>query len=98
VSSYLRDVEQAVDYYAREAGERVALEFLEELRRAYRFIANAPAAGSPFHGQALNLQSLRSRILQRYPYIIFYIECQDHIDVWRVLHAQRDIPASLQGY
>jgi toxin ParE1/3/4 len=27
---------------------------------------------------------------------VFYIERDDHIDVWRVLHAQRDIPALMR--
>lgn len=27
-----------------------------------------------------------------YPYLVFYIKHPDHIDVWRVLHGQRDIP------
>ena len=31
-----------------------------------------------------------------YPYLIFYIERDGHVDVWRVLHALRDIPAWLQ--
>jgi toxin ParE1/3/4 len=30
------------------------------------------------------------------PYLIFYIDRDDHVDVWRVLHAQRDIPARLR--
>jgi plasmid stabilization system protein ParE len=32
----------------------------------------------------------------RYPYLVFYIERPDHIDVWRVLHGQRDVPAWMQ--
>jgi hypothetical protein len=31
----------------------------------------------------------------RYPYLVFYVERSDHIDIWRVLHGQRDIPAWL---
>jgi toxin ParE1/3/4 len=27
---------------------------------------------------------------------VFYVERHDHIDVWRVLHGQRDIPAWMQ--
>jgi toxin ParE1/3/4 len=27
---------------------------------------------------------------------VFYVERPDHIDVWRVLHGQRDIPAWMQ--
>jgi len=34
-------------------------------------------------------------MLARYPYLVFYVEHADHIDVWRVLDARRDIPAWL---
>ena len=27
------------------------------------------------------------------PHLVFYVECPDHIDVWRMLHGRRDIPA-----
>ena len=43
----------------------------------------------------LDLPGLRFRMLKRYPYIVFYVERDDHIDVWRVLHGQRDIPSWL---
>lgn len=45
----------------------------------------------------LNLPDLRSWALSRYPYLIFHIERPDHIDVWRVLHSKRDIPAWMQA-
>jgi toxin ParE1/3/4 len=32
-----------------------------------------------------------------YPHLIFYIERDDHVDVWRVLHGQRDIPQVRRG-
>ena len=41
----------------------------------------------------LNLPGLRVWQLARYPHLVFYMERPDHIDVWRVLHGQRDIPA-----
>ncbi|RVH02752.1 type II toxin-antitoxin system RelE/ParE family toxin, partial [Sinorhizobium meliloti] len=31
-----------------------------------------------------------------YPYLIFYRDQPDHVDVWRVLHAKRDIPQWMQ--
>ena len=34
--------------------------------------------------------------LRRYPYLVFYVEREDHLDVWRVLHAQRGIPGWMQ--
>ena len=91
-----RDVEDAIDHYAQEAGGDVALGFIESLEDAYRQIVRHPAAGSPFWAHELNLPGLRSRSLKRYPYLVFYIERDDHIDVWRVLHGQRDIPTWMQ--
>jgi len=89
------DVEAAVDYYTSEAGLEVALRFIDEIGQAYRAIGSRPATGSPRHGHELKLPGLRSRKLKRFPYLVFYVERADHIDVWRVLHAQRDMAAWL---
>jgi len=91
-----RDVEIAVDFYATEAGEAVALRFVDAVETAYGAISRHPATGSPRYGHELNLPGLRSRLLNGYPFLIFYIERDSFVDVWRVLHAQRDIPAWLQ--
>ena len=48
------------------------------------------------HLHELALPGLCGRKLKRYPHLVFYIEHGDHIDIWRVLHAQRDIPAWMQ--
>ncbi|MBL6614931.1 MAG: type II toxin-antitoxin system RelE/ParE family toxin [Reyranella sp.] len=87
-----RDVEEAIDYYAREAGADVATGLIDALQAAYRFVGEHPAAGPPRYANELGLPGLRSRLLKGYPYIVFYVERDDHIDVWRVLHAHRDIP------
>jgi toxin ParE1/3/4 len=87
------DVDDALAYYLGEAGEAVALGFLDALEAAYRRIAGSPAAGSPRYAHELNLPGLRSRALTKYPYLILYIEQPDRILLWRVLHAQRDIPS-----
>ena len=55
-----------------------------------------PATGSPRHAHELNLAGLRSWPLTRYPFLVFYIEQADHIEVWRVLHSRRDIPIWMQ--
>ena len=90
------DIEAAVDFYAGEAGAAVALRFIDAVESAYRAIGRDPATGSPRYGHALDLPGLRSRQMKRYPYLIFYMEQEDHVEVWRVLHARRDIPAQLQ--
>ena len=88
-----RDVDQAIDHYLDEGGERVGLGFIDALEKAYRHIARHPASGSPRYAQELDLPGLRVWPLKRYPHLVFYVERDDHIDVWRVLHSQRDLPA-----
>lgn len=91
-----RDIEVCVAFYAGEAGEAVALRFVDALENLLRAIASHPATGSPQYGYELDLPGLRSRLLRRFPYLVFYVDREGHVDVWRVLHAQRDIPAWLQ--
>jgi toxin ParE1/3/4 len=90
------DVEAAVAYYLDEAGERAASGFIDALEHAYRQITRHPSAGSPRYAHELGLPGLRCRPLRRFPFLIFYVEREDRIDVWRVLHGERDIPTWLR--
>ena len=91
-----RDVDEAVAYYVSEAGEAVALGFIDGLEKAYGHIGRHPATGSQRYAHELNLPGLRAWPLTRYQHLVFYVERPDHIDVWRVLHGQQDIPAWMQ--
>lgn len=91
-----KDVEDAVDYYLQEAGDQVALGLIEAVQRAYDGIGCHPQTGSPRYAHELNLPGLRMWPLKRYPHLVFYIEQDDHIDVWRVLNSHRNIPAWLR--
>ena len=62
---------------------------------AYRHISQFPASGSPRYAHELNLPELRLWSLDGYPYLVFYVEQPEHVDVWRILHSQRDIPEFL---
>ena len=87
------DIQDAVDHYLSEAGKRPALAFIDELQRAYRQIARYPESGSPRYAHELDLPGLRSWPLKRYPFLVFYVATEDYIEIWRVLHSERDIPA-----
>lgn len=91
-----RDIEDAIARYLAEGAKTAALGFIDALEDAYRHIGRHPATGSPRYAHELNLLGLRSWPLMRYPYLVFYVERSDHVDVWRVLHRQRDIPAWMQ--
>ncbi len=88
-----RDIDEAIEHYLSEGAERAALGFIDALESAFAHIALHPATGSSFYAHELNLPGLRFWPLSRYPHLVFYVECLDHIDVWRVLHGSRDIPA-----
>jgi toxin ParE1/3/4 len=92
----IRDIDATIDYYLQEAGDDVALGFIDALERAFSQIARHPAAGSPRYARELDLPGLRSWPLRRYPYLIFFIEQEDCIEIWRVLHAERDLPAHMR--
>jgi toxin ParE1/3/4 len=87
-----RDADEAIDYYAAQVGPDIAIRFVDALEKAYRLVSIRPTTGSPRYAHELDLPGLRSRKLAGFPYLVFYLEHEDHIDVWRVLHAQRDIP------
>lgn len=91
----LRDVEEALDWYLQEGGAQVAMGFVDALERAYIHIGRQPATGSPRYAHELNLPGLRFWALGRHPHLVFYVERESHVDVWRVLSSERDLPAWL---
>lgn len=66
-------------------------------RLQLRGLLLAGAASSPTApADARYFDGLRAWPLTRYPYTVFCVERPDGVDVWRLLHSQRDIPAWLQ--
>ena len=88
-----QDVDEAIKHYLDQDAVPAALGLIDALEQAYARISKHGATGSPRHAHELNLPGLRFWPLTRYPYMVFYIAQGDHIDVWRVLHGQRDVPA-----
>jgi toxin ParE1/3/4 len=91
----LRDIDEASDDCLREAGVDVTLRFIAALERAFALIARQPRIGSPRLAADLQIPELRSWPLTGFPYLILYIEHEDAVDIVRVLHGSRDIPATL---
>nr|WP_315188587.1 type II toxin-antitoxin system RelE/ParE family toxin [uncultured Albidiferax sp.] len=92
----LDDVDQAITYYLEQDAPAAALGFVDALEQAYAHIGKHPATGSPRYAHELGIPDLRSWPLSKYPYLVFYVERADHIDVWRVLHMRRDIPVWME--
>lgn len=87
-----QDVEQAIAHYLTEGGADLALRFIDALEVALRDVGRRPAAGSPRYALELDIPGLRTWPIKRFPYLVFHVESGDHVDVWRILHQQRDIP------
>lgn len=91
-----QDVDDVLAHYLSEGSPTAALDFIDKLEQALAHIGRYPATGSPRYAHELDLPGLRFWQTRRHPYLIFYIEQTDHIDVWRILHGSRDIPRWMQ--
>ena len=88
-----RDAAEAAYWYATQGGLVLGERFLAALETGIGHVSRHPASGSLRHAAALKLEGLRFWPVNGFPYLIFYIEHETQVDVWRVLHAQRDVPA-----
>lgn len=88
-----RDLKQATVWYREQGGEALALKWVDAASAALRHIGAHPGSGASRYAHAMNIGGLRFWQVHGFPYLIFYIERDTHVDVWRALHAQRDIPA-----
>lgn len=84
------DLRNAAQYYA-EQEQDLSLKFLDAVDEAAAFIADFPAAGSTRFSELLSLQKVRHHSLKVFPYIFFYVETADSIEVLRVLNTHQDI-------
>lgn len=91
-----RDVDEAVAHYLAEGSEDAALKFIDALEDTYARIGRHPASGSPRYAHELDIPGLRSAALAGFSHLVFYIEREDHVDVWRVLDGRRDVPVWMQ--
>jgi toxin ParE1/3/4 len=89
------DIDTAADHFLAEAGPDVPGRFISAVERALHHIGRHPHSGSLRFSYELDIPELRAWPLTRFPYLVFYVEHDTEIDVWRVLHTSRDIPATL---
>ena len=89
------DIEAALDYYLTSAGVDVARRFLAAAQRGLSQLSRQPQVGSLRFAFELDIPELRAWPITKFPYLVFYVERDAEIDVWRLLHTSRDIPATL---
>jgi len=90
------DIDSLADYIAEE-NPGAALRFLSAVEKTFAALARQPGMGSPRFAHLPLLEGLRVWAVSGFEnHLIFYIERSAYIDVLRVLHAARDIPAALR--
>jgi len=90
------DIEQAVDHYRATAGAGTARGFIDAVERALAHLRHFPNSGSPRFAHELDMPGLRSWPLRRFSYLMFYTVDAAQVDVLRLLHGERDLPAWLR--
>ena len=90
-----RDREGEVRYYRQHAGSKVAVRLVAATNAALDQIELEPGIGSPVLGKILDVPSLRTWRVKKFPLLWCYFERDDHLDVVRLLGERQDIAAIL---
>lgn len=90
------DLESASSYYVAEADVATAIRFVDAVEATAQRISRNPRLGSLRFAYELSVPDLRIVSVGKFQYLLFYLERETSVDVWRLLHASRDIPASLR--
>jgi toxin ParE1/3/4 len=91
-----RDLTEAVRYLREEGGSELSHRFLDELEATLVRLCSFPALGTAWPTTNPELIGLRRRLLPHFPYSIFYLPTETSIEIVRVLHNSRDLPALLE--
>jgi toxin ParE1/3/4 len=76
-------------HYEETAGEATALRWNIEVERILDLVCSQPGIGTLRLAQELDITGLRSVSVRRFPYLIGYLDHEDHIEVWRIVHERR---------
>ena len=86
-----QDVSDALSFYLDEEAYGAASRFSELLEEALRHIGSYPGGGSPRYAVELAIPGLRYWRVPGFPHLVFYVDRGDYVDVWRILHEERDL-------
>ena len=85
-----RDLDEIWEYLAERGGLEAAERFVSRIEQQCRLLASVPEAGRRRGELAPELRSFPVG-----PYVIFYRQTRQGIEVARVLHGARDVPELL---
>jgi toxin ParE1/3/4 len=94
----LLDLDHAADYYQRQGGPQLAIHFLGDAEAVCQHLAGMPGMGAKYTSPDPLFAELRFFPLGHFSkHLVFYRPADDGIEILRVLHSSRDIPALLRG-
>jgi len=89
------DIDALVDYLLSDSPDSAG-RFLDAVQKSCDLIGEQSGIGSRRYAHPPKLEGLRMWAVSDFEnHLIFYIERPSYIDVLRVLHGSRDIPAAL---
>ncbi|HEY5297626.1 MAG TPA: type II toxin-antitoxin system RelE/ParE family toxin [Verrucomicrobiae bacterium] len=88
---YFSDLSECADYLCTEAGEKVAADWYQALKKSLDHIQRVPEIGRIRHD--LPLAGIRTLNLRKYPnYLIFYRLEKGAIELLRLRHGMMNFP------
>jgi toxin ParE1/3/4 len=87
--------QEALPYYRKEGGSRVAVKLANATNAALDQIELDPGIDSPTLGKLLGIPGLRTWRVAKFPLLWCYFERGDHLDVVRLLGERQDLAAIL---
>ena len=93
-----KDVDKIVEDTVRDFVLDFSLKIINELEKSFIRIKKYPQLGSLRIGHKIGFEGLRSLALKKAPFIIFYLDNDESIRVFRILHQKQHIPFWLNDF
>jgi toxin ParE1/3/4 len=91
------DINELADHFLEKAGPAIALRFIDNAECAFDQIVAMPSIGALLGLDELPYEDIRRWHIDGFSHLmILYREMADGIEIVRVLHTARDIPAVLR--
>jgi toxin ParE1/3/4 len=90
------DMREHIQYFYTNSSINSCDKLLDAFEKTFALIGEQPGIGSTRYAYLLHIEDLRMWPVAGFnKYLVFYLERPDYIDVLRILHGSRDIPAIL---
>lgn len=85
-----REIDDQVAWYAEHAGARVASRFYAEWKLTLQRLLARPRRGRVVSTARPELLGLRSWVMRDFPFLVYYREVSEGIEVVHILHGARN--------